>query len=140
MDTAGSQPVDVPDSPCPAVVELMSTPADEPEVLGNGMQSSSGPALVITSQGFLQLFPEPVNLPPRADVALSSMAGSVSESSPVVTTDSALKSQSNVVPVSFATSWADLVDHVKVPNDPPAATPVAKAKLRYCYPSRNLSF
>ena len=65
---------------------------------------------------------------PRPDVAPSSRAGSVSESSPVlVTTVSVPGSQSTTAPVLSRASWAEIVDHIEVPGDPPVTTPVAMA-------------
>ena len=99
----------VPDSPGPAGADLVLnltggsvTPRDQTQI--------SHPVLVIDSQGFLQLSPEPVGLLPCANVALSSTDGSA------------------------PTSWADIVDHVGVPSDPStamaSAIPVRRSGIR----------
>ena len=105
----------VPDSPGPAVADLVLNPTGGSVTSGDQTQISD-PVPVIDSQGYLQPSPELVGLLPLTDVALSSTDGS----------EPAL--------------WADIVDHVGVPTDPStamaSAIPVRRSGIRPPLPPR----
>ena len=122
-DAAGSNPESPPPPSADEVPGSVSTVGDM-EVLSNGTSTSSSSAPVLDSQGFLWPVPvcdESSVLPTSVSVSVS-FPESVIESAPVSTLASVpgvpveSPGMPSEVPVS-TTSWADIVDHVSVPED-----------------------
>ena len=115
-DTAGGPPVEVADPPTPVLSDLESVSSGR---LASSAPSSSGPSLV-DSQGFLR----PVLGQPSDSSVSVPVPVPAPESVPVSTPASidlrVMPSESpvsSVVPLSTA-SWADIVDHIPVPDLP----------------------